>query len=195
MDHDNTEAVEFQEKIRLSAREIVGYKEGAIWSSPLGFIPGPHQVIMGTLLTFLCGALCRTWEVPENFKKSLERNLVAKEALDKQFFQFLEMFTGGFKNDAHSSMIALVSLGMMVSGAILYVKAAYDPQGWNENRSEQEYDRLIKEFVDLHGPDLKQYVGESHSLSDVFSADMDRDQVHKQLAEFFDRVSAQRNAP
>lgn len=179
------------EKIRLSAREIVGYKEGAVWSSPIGLIPGPHQIIMGSLLTWLCVALCRIWEVPNNFKKSLEQNLVSKEAYDKQFKQFLEKCGGTSNVGPSDSMMDIVLLGMMVTGAILYVKAAYDPRRWDENRSEKEYEKLIKEFVDLHGPDLKQNVGETHSISDVFNPEKDRDQVSKQLVEYFDRVSAE----
>lgn len=85
----------------------------------------------------------------------------------------------------------MVSLGMMVTGAILYVKAAYDPHGWDESRSKKDYDKLIKEFVELHGSDLKQNIGESHSVSDVFNPEKDRGQVIKQLAEYFDKINDQ----
>jgi hypothetical protein len=242
------QAVDFQEKIRLSAREIVGYKEAAVWASPAGLIPGPHQTIVGSLLSGLCRTLCKTWGVPKNFKKSLKRNLASQEVYNKQIKVLLQKFAvmgkgavglGPFaglaaraatpiatrvmttsvmasisetlslsitpvavaaaaigwvyasRNDAYNSMIAMVSLGMMVTGAILYVKACYDPDGWDESRSKKDYDKLIKEFVDLHGPDLKKDVGERHSVSDVFNPEKDRDQVIKQLIEYFYSISAQ----
>lgn len=242
------QAVDFEEKIKLSAREIVGYKEAAIGASPAGLIPGPHQVIVGSLLTGLCRALCQTWGVPKHFKKSLKQNLASQEVYSKQVSLLLEKFAtmgkgavglGPFaglatraatpvatkvmtttvmtsiseslalsitpvavaaaaigwvyasRNDAYNSMIAMVSLGMMVTGAILYVKAKYDPRGWDEKRSKKDYDKLIKEFVEIHAPDLKQNIGESHSVSDVFNPEKDKDQVIKQLAEYFDRISAQ----
>ncbi|CAM6098597.1 unnamed protein product [Calypogeia fissa] len=240
--------VDFHEKIKLSAKAIVGYKEAAIGASPAGLIPGPHQVIVGSLLTGLCRALCKNWGVPKKFKKSLKKNLASQEVYNKQMNLLLAKFAnmgkgavglGPFsglaaraatpvatkvmtttvmtsisetlslsitpvavaaaavgwvyvsRNDAYNSMIAMVSLGMMVTGAILYVKAQYDPKGWDEDRSKKDYDKLIKEFVDLHGSDLKQNVGESHSVSDVFNPQKDRGQVIKQLEEYFDRVSAQ----
>ncbi|BBN13935.1 hypothetical protein MPTK1_6g07580 [Marchantia polymorpha subsp. ruderalis] len=237
------QAVDFHEKIRLSAREIVGYKEAAILCSPAGLIPGPHQTIVGGLLVGLCRALCRIWGVPPSFKRSLRSNIASEEVFSRQLNLLVEkiatMGAAGAspfaaaaakaavpvatrvlttsvmtsisqslsmsitpvalaaaavgwlyasRNDAYHSMLAMVSLGVMVVGSILYVKAKYDPREWNLRRGKDEYDRFIQEFLHLHGEDWKNSVGNRHAVSDVFNPEKDREVVMEQLIEYFDQI-------
>ncbi|KAL3691200.1 hypothetical protein R1sor_004851 [Riccia sorocarpa] len=240
------QAVDIQEKIRLSAREIVGYKEAAILCSPAGLIPGPHQTIMAGLLVGLSRALCKIWGVPPSFKRSLRSNLASEEVFTKQLNLLLEKLatmgtaTGASpfaaaaakaavpaasrvlatsvvasisqslsvsitpvalaaaavgwvyasRNDASHSMLAMVSLGVMVVGAICYVKERYDPAEWNLRRGKDEYDRFIQEFLTVYGEEWKQSIGHRHAISDVFNPEKDREQVVQQLIEYFDEIRA-----
>ncbi|KAL2622746.1 hypothetical protein R1flu_002951 [Riccia fluitans] len=240
------QGVDIQEKITLSAREIVGYKEAAILCSPAGLVPGPHQTIVAGLLVGLSRALCKIWGVPASFKRSLRSNLASEEVFSKQLNLLMEKIatmgsaTAGSpfvaaaaqaaipaatrvlatsvvtsisqslavsitpvalaaaavgwiyasRNDASHSMLAMVSLGIMIVGAICYVKEKYDTQGWNLRRGKDEYDRFIQEFLTRHGEEWKQSVGNRHAISDVFNPEKDREQVVQQLIEYFDEIIA-----